>query len=96
MIIGLEFGHIREVKNLILSISIPNYVPNDSIDPSCSIRNEYDRVNRGVENLCCCSSRLVEELRILIADEGIGLGFTCLLVSLLFLADNTGNTAKGA
>ena len=42
---------IREVKNLILSIRIPDDISNDSIDSSCSIGDIYHRGDGGIEDL---------------------------------------------
>jgi hypothetical protein len=43
---------IREVKNLILSIRIPDDISNDSINSRCSVGYIYHRGKWGIENLC--------------------------------------------
>lgn len=43
---------IREVKNLILSIRIPDDISNDSIHSRCSVGYTYYCGKWGIENLC--------------------------------------------
>jgi hypothetical protein len=86
--------NIREVENFILFISIPDNVPNDSIDTSCSIWNINDCLDWSTEDLCYSCSRLVKKFRILITDEWVRLRFAGFSILLLFVPDKTRKTAK--
>jgi hypothetical protein len=48
----------------------------------------------GVEYLCHCFSGLVDELGVVVAEEGVGTGFGCVLEAAHFGADSAGVGAE--
>jgi hypothetical protein len=48
----------------------------------------------GVEYLCHCFPGLVDELGVVVAEEGVGTGFGCVLEAAHFGADSAGVGAK--
>ena len=85
-----------EVEDLVLAVIVPDDVAQDGVDAQGSVGDKDDRVEGRVEKGCDGCAGLVEDVVLLVANEGVRTGFGSVLVGTEFGLDYTGVGSEGA
>ena len=85
-----------EVEDFVAAVGVPDYVAEDRVDADGGVGDEDGGFGGDVEEFCDGGARLVQELGVLVTDEGVRRGFGAVLVRAEFGLDGAGNRAEGA